>query len=233
MRVTGRYSLAHRARLTTSSQSASIVVRAMTVGTTGSSPKAKQLQRRSDSRPRTGCSAPLGRRCLSINRQTHSRQGGQTRENQPHFVTISGCGYCARSRRYERPPHRQMTVSAASRMVVMAPGGQGGGPGPGMPGVPARPPGWRRRGCRRPPRTGCTARSRRSATRPPHQAGPVRSRHEGLLRPTPPVAVAERQRHARGRRRAGRQQRPPPARRVRPLHQQPGRHHQPADRRRP
>ena len=65
----------------------------------------------------------------------------------------------------------------------MAPGGQGGGPGPGMPGVPARPPGWRRRGCRRPPRTGRTARSRRPATRPPHQAGPVRSRHEGLLRP--------------------------------------------------
>jgi hypothetical protein len=27
----------------------------------------------------------------------------------------------------------------------MAPGGQGAGPGPGMPGVPARPPGWRRR----------------------------------------------------------------------------------------
>ena len=41
----------------------------------------------------------------------------------------------------------------------------------------------RRRGCRRPPRTGRTVRSRRSATRPPHQAGPVRSRHEGLLRP--------------------------------------------------
>ena len=49
--MTGRYSLAHRARLTASSQSASIVVRAMTVSTTGSSPKAKELQRRSDGRP--------------------------------------------------------------------------------------------------------------------------------------------------------------------------------------
>ena len=48
----------------------------------------------------------------------------------------------------------------------MAPGGQGGGPGPGMPGAPARPPGWRRRRCRRPPRTGRTATSRR----PCHQA---------------------------------------------------------------
>ena len=67
----------------------------------------------------------------------------------------------------------------------MALGGRGAGPGPGMPGVPARPPGWRRRGCRRPPQTGRTARSRRSATRRPHQASPVRSRHEGLLRPAP------------------------------------------------
>ena len=57
--------------------------------------------------------------------------------------------------------------------------------GPGMPGALGRPPGWRRRGCRRPPRTGRTARSRRSATRPPHQAGPVRSRREGLLQPAP------------------------------------------------
>jgi hypothetical protein len=65
----------------------------------------------------------------------------------------------------------------------MAPGGQGARPGPGMPGAPARPPGWRRRGCRRPPRTGRTARGRRSATRRSHQAGPVRSRHGGLLRP--------------------------------------------------
>ena len=49
-------------------------------------------------------------------------------------------------------------------------------------------PGWRRRGCRRPPRTGRTARSRRPATRPPHQdqAGPgSNSRHGGLLRPAP------------------------------------------------
>src|SRR5580693_5401184 len=67
----------------------------------------------------------------------------------------------------------------------MALGGQGSGSGPGMPGALGRPPGWRRRGCRRPPRTGRTARSRRSATRPPHQAGPVRSRHGGLLRPAP------------------------------------------------
>ena len=54
-----------------------------------------------------------------------------------------------------------------------------------MPGAPARPPGWRQRGCRRRPRTGRIARSRRSATRPPHQAGPVRSRHAGLPRPAP------------------------------------------------
>ena len=43
-------------------------------------------------------------------------------------------------------------------------------------------PGWRRRGCRRPPRTGRTARNRRSATRRPDPAGPVWSRDEGLPR---------------------------------------------------
>ena len=78
-----------------------------------------------------------------------------------------------------------MTASAVSELVVMAPGGQGPRLGPGMPGALGRPPGWRRRGCRRPPRTERTARSRRSATRPPHQAGPVRSRREGLLQPAP------------------------------------------------
>ena len=52
-----------------------------------------------------------------------------------------------------------------------------------MPGAPGRPPGRRRRGCRRPLRTGRTARSRRSATRRPHQAGLVRSRPGGLPRP--------------------------------------------------
>jgi hypothetical protein len=51
-----------------------------------------------------------------------------------------------------------------------------------MPDLPGRPPGWRQRGCRRRPRTGRTARSRRSATRRPHP-GLVRSRHGGLLRP--------------------------------------------------
>jgi hypothetical protein len=40
----------------------------MTVGTAGSSPEAKELQRRRDG-ARTGCSEPLGRQCLSINRQ--------------------------------------------------------------------------------------------------------------------------------------------------------------------
>ena len=88
-------------------------------------------------------------------------------------------------RRYARPPRRQMTACAVSELVVMAPDGQGARLGPGMPGALARPPGWRRRGCRRPPPTGRTARSRRPATRPPHQAGPVRSRHEGLLQPAP------------------------------------------------
>ena len=87
------------------------------------------------------------------------------------------------NRRYDRPPYRQMTASAVSRT---------GRYGVGWPGrwrrswhacAPARPPGWRRRGCRRPPRTARTARSRRSATTRPHQAGPVRSRHGGLLRP--------------------------------------------------
>ena len=66
----------------------------------------------------------------------------------------------------------------------MALDGQGARVGPGMPGAPARPPGWRR-GCTRPPRTARTARSRRSATTRPHQAGPVRSRHGGLPRPAP------------------------------------------------
>ena len=61
----------------------------------------------------------------------------------------------------------------------MAPGGQGARPGPGMPGALGRPPGWRRRGCRRPPRTGRTARvvglhqatsSSRSGSVPPWRA---------------------------------------------------------------
>src|SRR6516225_5429573 len=71
------------------------------------------------------------------------------------------------------------------RVVVMALGGQGAGPGPGTPGAPARPPGWLRRGCRRPPRTARTARSRRPATRRPPPAGPVRSRPGGRPRPAP------------------------------------------------
>ena len=85
------------------------------------------------------------------------------------------CGTdCHSDMKHVRSPNSRHT-----ELVVMAPGGQGARPGPGMPGALGRPPGWRRRGCRRPPRTGRTARSRRSATRPPHQAGPVRSRHEG------------------------------------------------------
>ncbi len=47
-----------------------------------------------------------------------------------------------------------MTASTASRLVVMALGGQGAGPGPGMRGAPARLSGWQRRGCRRRPRRG-------------------------------------------------------------------------------
>jgi hypothetical protein len=47
-----------------------------------------------------------------------------------------------------------------------------------MPDAPARAPGSRRRGCSRPPRTGRTARSHRSATRRPHPADPVRSAME-------------------------------------------------------
>src|SRR6185312_15280318 len=57
----------------------------------------------------------------------------------------------------------------------MTPGGLGACPGPGMLGALGRPPGWRRRGCRRPPRTWRTARSRRPASRRPPRAGPVRS----------------------------------------------------------
>jgi hypothetical protein len=71
-----------------------------------------------------------------------------------------------------------------------------------MPGVPARPPGWRRRGCRRRSRTGHIARSRRPAIRRPHQAGPGRCRHGGLLRPalrTGASCFAGRRRCARAR----------------------------------
>jgi hypothetical protein len=78
-----------------------------------------------------------------------------------------------------------MTASAVSRS------GRHGAGWPGRParswhawrtGTPARPGAG---GCRRPPRTGRTATSRRPATRPPHQAGPVQSRHGGPLRPAP------------------------------------------------
>ena len=64
-------------------------------------------------------------------------------------------------------------------LVVMALGCQRPGPGPGVLGAPGRPPGWRRRGCRRLPRTGHTARNRRSATRRPPPAGPVQPAMEG------------------------------------------------------
>jgi hypothetical protein len=57
----------------------------------------------------------------------------------------------------------------------MTPGGLGACPGPGMLGALGRPLGRRRRGCRRPPRTWRTARSRRPASRRPPRAGPVRS----------------------------------------------------------
>jgi hypothetical protein len=65
----------------------------------------------------------------------------------------------------------------------MAPGGRGARPTPGMPGVLGGPPGWRRRGCRRPPRTWRTARSRRPAARRPRPAAQAQSRHGYLLRP--------------------------------------------------
>jgi hypothetical protein len=87
-------------------------------------------------------------------------------------------------------------------LVVMAPGGQGTGPDPGMPGAPARPPGWRRHGGRRPPRTRRTARSHRSATRRPCSAGPLRSCPAGLPRPAPRTGAcgfAGRGRRARAR----------------------------------
>ncbi len=65
----------------------------------------------------------------------------------------------------------------------MVPDRRSAEPGPGMPGLAARPPGWRRRGRRRPQRTRRIARSRRFATRRPHPAGPGRSRHEELPQP--------------------------------------------------
>ena len=71
-------------------------------------------------------------------------------------------------------PHRQMTVSTASRSGSYGAEYRGAGLGPGMPGAPARPPSWRRPGYRRPPRTLHTARCHRPTTRRPHQAGPVR-----------------------------------------------------------
>ena len=70
-------------------------------------------------------------------------------------------------------------------MGVMAPGGQGAGPGPGMPGVWGHLRGWRRRGCRRPLRRGRTPRSHRSATRRPHRAGPARFPRGAPPRPGP------------------------------------------------
>jgi hypothetical protein len=78
-----------------------------------------------------------------------------------------------------------------------------------MPGAPGRPPGRRRRGSRRPPRTGGTPRSRRSATRRPHRAGPVRSRRGWLMRPAPCTGASRSA--GRGRRpRAGTASRSPP-----------------------
>jgi len=75
-------------------------------------------------------------------------------------------------------------------MGVMAPGGPGAGPGPGMPGVRGRLRGWRRRGCRRPRRRGCTPTSHRSATRRPHPAGPARFPRGAPPRPGPRIGVS-------------------------------------------
>jgi len=65
---------------------------------------------------------------------------------------------------YDRLLHRQMSASNCARSGVMALDGAGAGPGPGTLGALGRLPCWRRRGYRRPLRTGRTARSRRSAT---------------------------------------------------------------------
>jgi hypothetical protein len=76
-------------------------------------------------------------------------------------------------------------TSAAHILGAMAPGRQGLRPGPGTPGARGRLPGWRRRGCRRPPRTWRTARSRRSATgrlRPAVRFGPAVDARRGQHR---------------------------------------------------
>jgi len=73
--------------------------------------KAKQLQHRRDRGPRTGCSAPLDRRFLSINRQTHSRQGGfaevASRSRLP-CVAMFAC------RRASRGGHRALVIADAT-----------------------------------------------------------------------------------------------------------------------
>ena len=51
--------------------------------------------------------------------------------------------------------HGSVALPSRAVMGVMALGGLGAGPGPGMPGVRGPLPGWRRRGCRRPRRRGC------------------------------------------------------------------------------
>jgi len=77
-----------------------------------------------------------GRRCIKYGR----RLALDETQEPANYANVS-VDNSAPTRRYDRPLHRPMTASAASRMVVMALGGQGAGPGPGVPGAPARPSG--------------------------------------------------------------------------------------------
>jgi hypothetical protein len=78
------------------------------------------------------------------------------------------------NRMIERDTTARATDDLRADSATMV-GGQVALPGPGMPGAQGPPPGWRRRGRRRPPCTSRTARSRRPATRRPHPADPARS----------------------------------------------------------
>ena len=86
------------------------------------------------------------------------RQACQDLAGRPGRRGHSQAARDSRRVRYGQLAGRQRTRLCVPSWPAMAPGGLGAGPGLGMPGAPERPPGWRRRGCSRPPRTGHTAR---------------------------------------------------------------------------
>jgi hypothetical protein len=100
-------------------------------------------------------------------------------------VIVARGGRGAPGRRKDRSPHRRVSGFRGARTYCYGAGWPRCSPSSWHTCRTGTPPGWPQHGCRRPPRTGLTARSHRPATRRPPRAGPARSRRAELPRPAP------------------------------------------------